>query len=97
MAARALAGDKKKAAACRGVVMFEDEASFWLDGSLYRTWARVGSQPRVDTFGARKTAAGKIVAHGAPRLNRVASTTAVLAGVERHRRGLEGNQEEGHA
>ena len=36
--------------------MFEDEASFWLDGSLHRTWARVGVQPRVDTFGLRKTA-----------------------------------------
>ena len=36
--------------------MFEDEASFWLDGTLHRTWARVGQQPRVDTYGARKTA-----------------------------------------
>ena len=36
--------------------MFEDEASFWLDGTLHRTWARVGCQPRVDTYGMRKTA-----------------------------------------
>ena len=36
--------------------MFGDEASFWLDGSLHRTWARVGAQPHVDTFGLRKTA-----------------------------------------
>ena len=36
--------------------MFGDEASFWLDGSLHRTWARVGHQPQVDTFGLRKTA-----------------------------------------
>jgi transposase len=36
--------------------MFEDEASFWLDGTLHQTWARVGVQPRVDTFGLRKTA-----------------------------------------
>jgi len=36
--------------------MFEDEASFWLDGTLHRTWSRVGVQPRVDTFGERKTA-----------------------------------------
>lgn len=35
--------------------MFEDEASFWLDGTLHRTWARVGCQPRVDTYGQRKT------------------------------------------
>jgi transposase len=36
--------------------MFGDEASFWLDGTLHQTWSRVGVQPRVDTFGARKTA-----------------------------------------
>jgi len=36
--------------------MFGDEASFWLDGSLHRTWARVGIQPHVDTYGQRKTA-----------------------------------------
>lgn len=36
--------------------MFGDEASFWLDGSLHRTWARVGVQPHVDTYGQRKTA-----------------------------------------
>lgn len=48
--------DKNKARACRGLVMFGDEANFWLDGSLHRTWARVGIQPHVDTFGMRKTA-----------------------------------------
>lgn len=36
--------------------MFGDEASFWLDGTLHRTWARIGEQPRVKTFGMRKTA-----------------------------------------
>lgn len=36
--------------------MFEDEASFWLDGTLHQTWSRIGVQPRVDTFGLRKTA-----------------------------------------
>ena len=36
--------------------MFEDEASFWLDGTLYHTWSRIGVQPRVDTYGQRKTA-----------------------------------------
>ena len=46
----------KKARRCGGFVMFEDEASFWLDGTLHRTWARVGQQPHVDTFGQRKTA-----------------------------------------
>lgn len=37
-------------------MIFEDEASFWLDGTLHQTWSRVGVQPRVDTFGERKTA-----------------------------------------
>ena len=36
--------------------MFEDEASFWLDGTLHQTWAPIGVQPRVDTYGQRKTA-----------------------------------------
>ena len=36
--------------------MFEDEASFWLDGTLHQTWSKVGQQPRVDTYGMRKTA-----------------------------------------
>ena len=36
--------------------MFGDEASFWLDGTLHQTWARIGAQPRVDTYGERKTA-----------------------------------------
>jgi transposase len=30
--------------------------SFWLDGTLHQTWSRVGVQPRVDTYGQRKTA-----------------------------------------
>ncbi len=36
--------------------MWEDEASFWLDGTLHYTWARIGVQPTVDTYGERKTA-----------------------------------------
>jgi transposase len=36
--------------------MFEDEASFQLDPTLHRTWARRGQQPRVPTRGERKTA-----------------------------------------
>ena len=36
--------------------MFEDESSFCLDGTLHVTWSRVGVQPRIDTFGERKTA-----------------------------------------
>lgn len=36
--------------------MFEDEASFWLDGTLHQTWSPIGVQPRVPTYGQRKTA-----------------------------------------
>jgi transposase len=54
--ARDLTGYQKKARQCRGVVAYGDEASFWLDGTLHQTWSRVGCQPRVDTFGVRKTA-----------------------------------------
>lgn len=56
MAGRSASGDKKKATECDGIVAWEDEASFWLDGTLHQTWSRIGVQPRVDTFGARKTA-----------------------------------------
>ena len=37
-------------------MLFEDEASFWVDGTLHQTWAPIGCQPRVDTYGERKTA-----------------------------------------
>lgn len=56
MAGGAAARDQKKAAECRGVLVFEDEASFWLDGTLHQTWSPVGVQPRVPTYGLRKTA-----------------------------------------
>ena len=49
--------------------MYEDEASFWLDGTLHQTWARIGVQSRVDTFGMRKTAHifGALSLEGRPR------------------------------
>ena len=56
MGEEAVPGDKKKAASARGLVLFLDEASFWLDGTLHQTWSRIGEQPRVDTYGQRKTA-----------------------------------------
>jgi transposase len=56
LAARDLAVDQKKARQCRGIVAYGDEVSFWLDGTLHQTWSKVGCQPRVDTFGLRKTA-----------------------------------------
>ena len=48
--------DQKKARAENGLVLFEDEASFQLDPTLHRTWARRGAQPRIPTRGERKTA-----------------------------------------
>jgi transposase len=47
---------KKTARRLGAVILFEDEASFQLDPTLHRTWARVGQQPRVATRGERKTA-----------------------------------------
>lgn len=38
------------------MILFGDEVSFWLDGTLHQTWSRMGYQPRVDTYGQRKTA-----------------------------------------
>lgn len=35
--------------------MFEDEASFRQDPSLYQTWAPRGEQPRIPTTGQRNT------------------------------------------
>ena len=51
-----VASDPKKVAECGGKLVFEDEASFWLDGTLHQTWSPVGVQPRVPTYGLRKTA-----------------------------------------
>jgi transposase len=39
---------------CKGVILFEDEASFAQWGSLSYTWARQGRQPEVPTSGKRK-------------------------------------------
>jgi transposase len=56
VAGRNVALDQKKARHEKGLVLFEDEASFQLDPTLHRTWARRGVQPRVPTRGERKTA-----------------------------------------
>lgn len=37
-------------------MVFEDEASFRQDSTLYRTWSRVGQQPLVPVTGARQSA-----------------------------------------
>lgn len=39
---------------CKGLILFEDEASFAQWGSLSYTWARRGRQPEVPTSGKRK-------------------------------------------
>jgi transposase len=39
---------------CKGLILFEDEASFAQWGSLSYTWARRGQQPEVPTSGKRK-------------------------------------------
>jgi transposase len=39
---------------CKGLILFEDEASFAQWGSLSYTWARRGQQPEVKTSGKRK-------------------------------------------
>jgi transposase len=39
---------------CKGVILFEDEASFAQWGALSYTWARRGQQPAVPTSGKRK-------------------------------------------
>jgi len=36
-------------------LLFADEASFRQDPTLYQTWARRGSQPRIPTTGQRNT------------------------------------------
>ncbi|HSE86051.1 MAG TPA: IS630 family transposase [Candidatus Binatia bacterium] len=36
-------------------MLFEDEASFRQDPTLYQTWARRGSQPQIPTTGQRNT------------------------------------------
>jgi hypothetical protein len=46
----------EKNAEQRGKLVFEDEASFPQDSTLYRTWSRVGQQPLVPVTGARQSA-----------------------------------------
>ena len=49
-----MAGDFRAAKRCKGLILFEDEASFAQWGSLSYTWARCGHQPEVPTSGKRK-------------------------------------------
>ena len=44
----------RAATRCKGLILFEDEASFAQWGSLSYTWSRRGHQPEVPTSGKRK-------------------------------------------
>lgn len=55
MAALYLSEPKKKAAAEGAKLIFEDEASFRQDATLYRTWARRGQTPLIPVTGQRKS------------------------------------------
>jgi hypothetical protein len=44
----------KRARQLKGVILFGDEVSFAQWGSLFRTWAPRGKQPKVPTCGKRK-------------------------------------------
>jgi len=56
MAALHVSPLEKKTAEQKGKLVFEDEASFRQDSTLYRTWSRVGQQPLVPVTGARESA-----------------------------------------
>jgi hypothetical protein len=55
VAALYVSESKKKAAAERTKLVFEDEASFRQDATLYRTWSRRGQTPLVPVTGQRKS------------------------------------------
>lgn len=55
MAPLYLSKPKKKARAKKAALIFEDEASFRQDSTLYSTWARQGCQPEVPVTGQRKS------------------------------------------
>ena len=46
---------KKNCVRAGGILLFEDEASFRQDPTLFRSWFRVGSEPQVLTLGQRNT------------------------------------------
>jgi transposase len=50
-----LSQPKKKAQEEGAVVVYADEASFRQTPTLYRTWARLNSQPKIPTRGQRNT------------------------------------------
>lgn len=50
-----LSQPEKKTEEENGIIVYEDEASFRQTPTLYRTWARIGSQPQIPTRGERNT------------------------------------------
>lgn len=55
MAPLYLSESKKKALDLKAAVIYEDEASFRQDSTLYCTWSRKGRQPLVPVTGQRKS------------------------------------------
>jgi len=55
MAALHLSTAKKNAQKEGAAILYEDEASFRKDPTLYQTWARIASQPEVPTTGSRES------------------------------------------
>jgi len=50
-----LSHSEKKTVAEGAALIFEDEATFRQDSTLYQTWARLGCQPQVPVTGQRKS------------------------------------------
>jgi transposase len=46
---------EKKTSSEGAALIFEDEASFRQDSTLYQTWAPIGSQPQIPVTGQRKS------------------------------------------
>jgi len=44
------------------VLVFEDEASFWLDGTLHQTWSEVGALVKHHPTNNLRTAASGLTA-----------------------------------
>ena len=50
-----LSESKKNAQSEGAIIVYQDEASFRQTPTLYQTWARINSQPKISTKGTRNT------------------------------------------
>lgn len=55
MGKRNISNIKKKCKKAEGIIVFEDEAAFRQDPTLFRSWFRCGCQAHVPTYGQRNT------------------------------------------